>query len=131
MGLSLLAAPSLGGSDLLLPRETEARGPSEQHPLPREPLPHGDTKGYGHRLLPPAHLTYNPLIPPAQWVLDTPLCPGHPSQLLGCQHPNSPDLLQPSPMQPQGAAGAPSSPQPWWEPGAFKALPSTSSLIPH
>lgn len=34
--------------------------------------------------------------------------PQHPSQLLGCQHPNSPDLLQASPVQPPGSHGAPS-----------------------
>ena len=53
------------------------------------------------------HLTCNP---PEQWVLDTQSCPGHPSQLLGCQPPNSPDLLQPSPTQPPGSCRAPQQP---------------------
>lgn len=112
MSLSLLAAPSLGGSDTLLPGKTEARGSPDSTLCPGSP----------HTTGTPGDMDTGFATQPSRfWA------PQHPSQLLGCQHPNSPDLPQPGPAQPLGSHRGP---QPRWEPGAFKALPSTSSLIP-
>lgn len=53
--------------------------PPAATPYPRSP----NTTGTRTQALPPPHLTCNPPPPPAQQILDTLPCPGHPSQLLG------------------------------------------------
>lgn len=101
--------------------------PPSSNPLPQKPKHHGDP--HTGSATPPPYLQPPP--PPSTADFGHPALSRAPIPTFGgASTPIAQTCCNLAPRSPRGATGAPSSPQPWWEPGAFKALPSTSSLIP-
>lgn len=93
MSLFLLAAPSLGGSDTLLPGKTEAWGPPDSTLCPGSP----------HTMGTPGDMDTGFATPPAQQVLGTPA----PIPAFGVPAPQRP---RPATTRPRAAPGEPQGP---------------------
>jgi len=129
-GWHLVTPPSQGPWGHGLPPGKLRHGdPPEQHPRSPHTMGTWGDAGTGSATHPPYLKPPRP--PPAQRVLDTLPCPGHPpQQLLGCQHPDSPELLQASPTQPPGSCRAPQQPPAPVGTCRLQSAAGTSSLIP-